>query len=240
MSRLKRRHVIPWVGGSKIVAQRGWHGITGNIYCGLHEAEPMQFLLDFLRPGSLFIDGGANMGSYTVLASSAVGCRTIAIEPLADLTPNIDANGIESRVDVRKVALSDVVGLAFMSDAPCSASNRISSKGTVRVETVPLDSLPVPDLLKLDLEGHESKALEGGRLVLDNPKLQAVLIESHGEKLRPYGFEPCAYDIHTKDLKVVEAQRSSMGVWVRDVPAAQKILCGAPPRCFSRCRGWEV
>jgi hypothetical protein len=53
-------------------ATSGMTGATGNLYVGLHEFEEMAFLLHFLRPGDLFADVGANVGSYTILAAVAV------------------------------------------------------------------------------------------------------------------------------------------------------------------------
>ena len=44
------------------------HGVTGNVYCGLHDFAEMSFMLHLLRAGDLFADIGANVGSYTVLA----------------------------------------------------------------------------------------------------------------------------------------------------------------------------
>ena len=54
-------------------------GATQNIYCGLQEFEEMAFLLHFLRKDDLPLDIGANIGSYTILAASSVGARTMAI-----------------------------------------------------------------------------------------------------------------------------------------------------------------
>ena len=45
----------------------GMTGATGNVYCGLHEFEDMALVLHALRPRDLFVDVGANVGSYTVL-----------------------------------------------------------------------------------------------------------------------------------------------------------------------------
>jgi len=81
------------------------HGATGNIYVGLHEFEQMAFLLHCLRSEDIFIDVGANVGSYTVLASAAVGAKTIAFEPIESeyngLMANIELNGIAHLVDAR-------------------------------------------------------------------------------------------------------------------------------------------
>ena len=68
-----------WINGSKFLVKRGETGLTGNIYTGLHEFADMVFLLHFLRDSDLFVDIGANVGSYTILACSAVGASQVAL-----------------------------------------------------------------------------------------------------------------------------------------------------------------
>ena len=98
-SRLRGEVVVPWVEGTRLAARRGMAGATGNIYCGLHEFEDMAFVLHFLRPGDLFVDIGANIGSYTVLASGVRKARTMAFEPdpltFEALSRNIALNQLE-------------------------------------------------------------------------------------------------------------------------------------------------
>lgn len=80
-------------------------GATGNIYTGLHEFIDMAFCLHLLRPGDLFIDVGANVGSYTILASKVVGANSFTLEPVPEtfkrLKRNININDIVSLVDAR-------------------------------------------------------------------------------------------------------------------------------------------
>ena len=64
---------------TKLIISKGMHGATGNLYCGLDEFEDMAFVLHFLREDDQFIDVGANIGSYTLLASNEVGSETISI-----------------------------------------------------------------------------------------------------------------------------------------------------------------
>src|SRR5947209_1032427 len=66
---LNGQAVVPFVQGSRLLVRRGMTGATGNIYTGLHEFEEMAFTLHLLRPGELFVDVGANVGVYTVLAA---------------------------------------------------------------------------------------------------------------------------------------------------------------------------
>lgn len=58
--------------------------------------------LHFLRPGDLFLDIGANVGTYTVLASGVCGGKIMAFEPdprtLRHLQRNIELNQLENLV----------------------------------------------------------------------------------------------------------------------------------------------
>jgi hypothetical protein len=80
-SRICDEVTIDWIGGTRLAARRGMTGATGNIYAGLHEFPDMAFVLHFLRPCDVFADVGANVGSYTILASGVVRCHTVAFEP---------------------------------------------------------------------------------------------------------------------------------------------------------------
>ena len=62
-----------FVNSAQLLASPGMTGATGNVYVGLHEFTDMSFVLHFLRPNDLFVDVGANIGSYTILATAAVG-----------------------------------------------------------------------------------------------------------------------------------------------------------------------
>lgn len=64
---------FPFVNESKLFAVRGMTGATGNYYCGLHELNDMAFVLHLLREDDHFLDVGANIGSYSVLAAAAGG-----------------------------------------------------------------------------------------------------------------------------------------------------------------------
>src|SRR6188768_213885 len=67
---LPGRVVYDWINGTSFIVQRGETGLTGNLYCGLHEFSDMAFVLHAVGAGDLFVDVGANVGSYTLLACS--------------------------------------------------------------------------------------------------------------------------------------------------------------------------
>lgn len=105
---------VQFVENSRLLAQPGMTGATGNIYCGLHEFSDMGFLLHFLRENDLFMDVGANIGSYTVLASGVIGAETICFEPIPKsfehLLDNININRLVDRVQALNVAVGSEEG----------------------------------------------------------------------------------------------------------------------------------
>src|ERR1039458_7234206 len=108
-SRLRDEILFQWIGGQRLAVQRGMTGATLNIYVGLHEFADMMVPLHFLREGDLFLDIGANVGSYTVLASGVCRAETWAFEPeqntLRQLEQNINLNGLDALVTVHQCAL---------------------------------------------------------------------------------------------------------------------------------------
>ena len=182
---------LPYVDETRLLVVRGMTGATGNWYCGLHEQDDMGFVLHFLRQDDLFIDIGANVGSYTVLAAGAVGCRTVSIEPIpstfSSLWQNVRLNELNERTTLMNVGLGAAPGeLKFTRDL--GAMNRALGPSEVHehVVTVPittLDSIAAfqpPKLCKIDVEGFETQVLAGGVAVLSSQALRCVLMEING------------------------------------------------------------
>src|SRR6478752_1702566 len=91
-SRMQEEVIVPWVAGQRLAVRRGMAGATGNIYVGLHEFADMMFVLHFLRGGDLFLDIGANVGSYVILASGVCRATTWAFEPDPNTVCNLKRN----------------------------------------------------------------------------------------------------------------------------------------------------
>jgi hypothetical protein len=110
---------FPFVEESKLFATRGMTGATGNWYCGLHEVDDMAFVLHALQEGEHFLDVGANVGSYTVLAAAGPRARVTAVEPIpttfAKLQANVLLNRLEPIVNACCVGLSDKWGVLRFS-----------------------------------------------------------------------------------------------------------------------------
>lgn len=206
-SRLSAEIVAPWIEGQKLVVSRGATGATGNLYVGLHEFEEMGFLLHVLRPGDVFLDIGANVGSYTVLASGVCGARTIAFEPdpasAARLARNVAVNALEPRVDIRRVALGESCGEAAFTLGR-DTMNRLADTNDARTQRVALATLDsqlgavAPALMKIDVEGFETQLLRGAAQTLQRESLKAIIIETVSAEslalLSAAGFTQARYD----------------------------------------------
>lgn len=191
--------VFDWVNGSKFMVKKGEAGLTGNIYTGLHEFPDMGFLLHVLRREDLFIDIGANVGSYTILACAAIGARGIAFEPVPDTFKRLIENMRLNHLDERVKCVNKGVGarqecVAFTGDNDATnhalASGELCNK-VVNVEVTTLDTAldgEFPSLAKIDVEGYEIPVLEGATEILKNPSLHSVIMELNGSGRR-YGYE---------------------------------------------------
>jgi len=220
--------VVEWIEGTKLVARNGMTGATGNIYCGLHEYADMSFVLHLLRPGDLFVDVGANIGSYTVLASGVCGARSIAIEPdeaaLRHLRRNITENSLDALAEVRRTAVGDGTGSISFTVGK-DTTNQVAKPGDLQVQTVPLSRLDdilrseKPTCIKFDVEGYETEALRGAKEVLASTSLLAVLLETvdveANTMLRHAGFSEFAYDPVHNRLEGADTATASNRLYIR-------------------------
>jgi FkbM family methyltransferase len=206
-SRLRREVIVPWVNGIRLAARCGMTGATGNIYAGLHEFADMAFTLHFLRPDDLFLDVGANIGSYTLLASGVCKARAISFEPdpqtMALLRRNIDLNNLHGYVVLEQAAVGAEEGEVEFTIGrdTCNHVTKGNEGRTQRVLMRTLDSivgLTPPTMIKVDVEGYEADVFRGARAVLSSPSLQAVITEGQGPAaitpLLSAGFMQYEYD----------------------------------------------
>ena len=147
----------------------------------------MMVLLHFLREGDLFLDIGANVGSYTVLSSGVCRANTFAFEPdpgtLQHLKRNIAINRLDALVTVFECALGAEQGEASFT-VGLDTVNKIAVGGDKDVRIVRLERLDAvvagsqPIMIKADVEGAEESVLRGATALLANPCLKVVELET--------------------------------------------------------------
>lgn len=247
-SRLSRRPVVyRWVNGSKLLVRSGETGVTGNIYGGLHEFEDMAYLLHVTTPEDLFVDVGANVGVYTVLACAVKGAAGICCEPVPEtygrLLENLRLNELSGRVEALNIGLADKEGELLFTAGENTTNHVVSENehppASVRVKVASLDGVlrgRVPSLLKIDVEGFETAVLAGASATLSGATLHSVIMELNGsgarygfsedailETMERFGFLPFRYEPFTRTLVDSRGQKSKSGntLFVKNVEAAQ-------------------
>lgn len=157
--------------------------------------------LDRIEPGSTLLDVGANIGLYSIFAAKVRNCRVIALEPesqnYALLNSNIHANKSSEQVTAYCVGLSDRYGPDKLYLSNFSLGSSCHSLGEeVGFDLAPRKSpfvqgsfsitldfavqqgmFPVPDYIKIDVDGFEHKAIFGARETLSNSKVKSIIVE---------------------------------------------------------------
>ena len=154
-----------------------------------------KFILNRVNQFSVFIDGGACTGDYSILLSR-YNLRCIAFEPIPDnystIIRNLVLNGIDRSVEAFKMGLGNRNMKARFSFNPVNTgASHIDSQnnpGSCEVDICTFDSI-LPELnintaekilFKLDVEGMEPEALEGcTRFIQQYPDIMFVMEEKH-------------------------------------------------------------
>jgi FkbM family methyltransferase len=172
---------------------------------GVWEPPATQYMQQALKPGMVAVDVGANIGYFSFLMAHLVGRqgRVHAFEPYPGyvdrMCASLAVNDFE-QIELHQVALSDrwgtqtlYKGLASARMCRWSHSDPAFNKvhDTVTIACMPFDDyaregLDRLDLIKIDVDGHEMKVLQGARGSIERYK-PAVLIELYEEALRDAG-----------------------------------------------------
>jgi FkbM family methyltransferase len=161
---------------------------------GKVEAPVQAALRRALRPGDVFFDVGANLGFFTILGARLVGPsgKVVAFEPhpanVEALRANVDANLFENVVVVPE-AVSAASGERLLHIRSAALAKLVEDDPEPgSAERVPATSIDdfvsthpdlIPDVLKIDVEGHEVEVLSGMRKTLSQHS-PVIVCEMHG------------------------------------------------------------
>ncbi len=170
---------------------------------GLWEPEVTNWLTSTLRPGDVFVDIGANIGYFSLLASQLVGPKggVVAVEAHPRMAELLRRNIIANRVGAttwHRAAWSHQelltfhmrVNFASNSSAgsldPASLEELGDTEELTEVQAVPVDDLLERmhriDVIKIDVEGAETRALRGlTRTLAANPGIKVMFEWSPGQ-----------------------------------------------------------
>lgn len=254
-SRILQKPVVhEWLPGVRIVIRPSELGMTQNLYCGLSDFSDMAFVLHTMTPQDLFIDIGANSGSYTVLACGFIGSRGYCFEPVPStygrLLDNLFINQLQSRVTALNLGLSDQEDEILFSRDHDAGNHALAEHeanlASIHVPVCTLDSVlsaESPSMIKIDVEGYETKVLAGAKETLSKPSLHSIIMELNGsgnrygfdegkilETMRGYGFLTYLYDPFRRKLHALGGKNNSDGntLFIRDLDVVQEKLAQAP------------
>ena len=180
---------------------------TSDVEMGLrmgfkvYEPETVNAIRDLVKEGMTCWDIGAQTGYYTCLFAHYVGAtgKVVAYEPMpqsfAMVEKNLQENGFTQVVAVN-AACSDASGLLTMHE---TSGMFIAGSGDGPSHTVPKVRLdeqrhPLPDLIKIDVEGHEPAVLAGLKGILKKSK-PILIVE-----LNEYWLTKCSNTTSAKML----------------------------------------
>ncbi|MBC8321726.1 MAG: FkbM family methyltransferase [Bacteroidetes bacterium] len=189
--------------GKRVIIETNQTSYLTNVICwkGVFAFEYSRIFYDLIREMSVFIDIGANIGFYSLLAVKASeNIKVYAIEPATGpfifLQKNIELNKENARVNSYKIALSDTISsidfyehknpkyryLNYNLGGISSEVNTTQSNNLIKtkVDSTTLDYFAknnlkeAVDLIKIDTEGTESRILENACEILE--KIRPIII----------------------------------------------------------------
>lgn len=181
--------------------------IQRGVYIGCFERTESNWVRRALKPGMTFVDVGANIGYFSLLASSRVGRagRVIAFEPnprlKSKLAEAVAAAGLAG-FEIHPIGLSDHEGRLTLHLPPPQVGNENASMvewddahdwEKVEVPVRRLDdvlkssNVTRVDLLKIDVEGHEKHVFEGLGPMLGDGTVRRILCEFNDPALKKAG-----------------------------------------------------
>jgi FkbM family methyltransferase len=156
--------------------------------------------IDKLETGSVLWDIGANIGLYSVYAAKIKNCKVYSFEPsvfnLELLARNAFANGLSEKINIVPLPLTDSIGINKLNMTSTAWGGAVSTFGSLAIghdgkpmkktfefctlgismdSAVAIMNIPMPDYIKMDVDGIEHIILKGGANVLKNVK--GVIIE---------------------------------------------------------------
>ena len=140
----------------------------------LREGEELAFIRQHLTGSGCFVDIGANVGYYALMAAHAGAPQVLAAEPNPEVVDrfaaNIALNGHDRQITILPVAIGAADDMARLhlkqgDTGGSSIVRNVAADGAIDVPVRPLAALlaehgvTAVDALKIDIEGMEDRAL---------------------------------------------------------------------------------
>ncbi len=207
LNRLGGRLLGTRIRGGPAAGLRFRGGDTIGYVLGLSEPALQKALSTHLRSGDVLYDVGAHAGFVSVLGCHLVGptghvhCFEPVPANVATLRANLDANQFKNAT-IHTVALSDEDGEVTMDLGVRGITAHFASGGGFAAVAARCDSLALqpPSMVKIDVEGAETRVLEGMResLELGRPVVVVEVHEGQDRSVRRI-LDELRYDVSELD-----------------------------------------
>ncbi len=182
--------IILKVKGGPLVGHRLIAGSGIKFIRGRYEEETVNFLENNIKKGFICLDIGGHVGYLSLIMSKLSGSegKVFVFEPrpinIRYIEKHIALNRVNN-IDLLSIGVSDYKGETQFDIEHGTGTGRISDSGSLSIQVDTLDNLfdngkiPPPDFIKMDIEGEELKALQGGKNLLIQHK-PIMNISTHG------------------------------------------------------------
>jgi FkbM family methyltransferase len=209
-------------------------------------------------PDALFVDVGANIGYYSLLARKRLGNNgtIIAFEPLPEIYDKLTMNIQDKCVEIYQCAVSSTNGQATLSipmgseanDGISTLQDCADAVSSVIVQTITLDRFLDKEIyiLKIDVEGHEYNALLGAESLLLQGKIKNIIFEDHDIEhsavatlLAKYGYKILSIG-WTRDRLILKPLGELNISYIQDAPNYIGTLEPENLAAANQSPGWTV
>jgi FkbM family methyltransferase len=194
----------------------------------VQEPETIQWISEF-KAGEVFVDIGANIGLYSIWATVSQNVQCFCFEPeslnFSILMRNIITNNLGGRLTAYPIAISDKSGFdkfhitVFEYGESCHVFGEeldyakqpfdpVVSQGCYATsidELIAGGTILIPNHIKIDVDGIESKIIEGAMETLKSPELKSLLIEMNDNLMDDWEM---IYYLESKGFKATSAPPS--------------------------------
>ncbi len=250
---LKRKNVLynAW-GDRKIYVNYDSFHSMWLMYNYIVDWEEFNLIKNFVRPGDVVADIGANMGFYSLWmskftsGSAAVHSFEPDEENFQRLQQNIRINKLGHTIIANKTAIGDADGKISFTKG-LDGENHIAGSGTQNIVEVNITTLDkysqasnVSELkyCKIDVEGFEMSVLKGASGLLTGKKISILQLEINSasnnsgcsiagllELLQSFGYLLCCFDAGANSLKPIAYSSTRENYFaVADIQKANSIL----------------
>jgi len=170
---------------------------------GVWEPRTTEYINNHLKKGQTFYDVGAQVGYFSKLASD-LGAKVIAFEPCKNNGVYLQENCPD--INIIDVALSDFNGQTRLFTGKTPGENSLLENyhngcGSELVMANRFDDLllDIPDMIKMDIEGGERKALLGMESIITTNKPITLIFEDWDNKNTDWLVDTYGWNLVTTD-----------------------------------------